>query len=150
MLLAALRTFVVEYERRPGQTAEPSDINGSLFASRYAIDGALRDDLDALIELRNEIIHPAHVQTGSGDNWPVYLSDFKQKGLLNSTGDPQADYSLLSQIASHRLFAWAIRVTRSVYEKVVMSDPERESLFKGCLDTFDGNWFNPLPDGLLW
>ena len=152
MLLAALQALVVEYEHllNPGGPTVPADINRPEFVEQYRIPENLASDLDDLIELRNEIMHPAHVPTGTSDNWPEYLRRVKNLGLLNSTGTPNGDYDLLGQIASHRLFEWAIGVTRSLYEVVILSDSRRTPLFVEFLQTFDSVWFSNLPGGVLW
>jgi hypothetical protein len=139
LLLAALQALVVEYEflLNPRGFAKPADVNRPEFMIKYKITGALRERYDDLIELRNEIIHPVHVPTGTPDNWPSYLSRIKKAGLLNTTGDPKGDYILLSQLASHRLFTWAVNVTRELYDKVIESDPLRATQFRRFLTSFD-------------
>jgi hypothetical protein len=139
MLLAALQALVVEYEFLLNLRgfAKPPDVNKPEFTIKYKISGPLRERYDDLIELRNEVIHPVHVPTGTSDNWPSYLGRIKKAGLLNSTGDPKGDYILLSQLASHRLFTWAVNVTRDLYEKVIESDPVRATQFRGFLTSFD-------------
>jgi len=133
----------------PPRTGAPADINTAQFVQQYGISGQLLEDLNDLIELRNEIIHPAHVPTGTPDNWPVYLTRVKTLGLLKTTGG-SADYALLEQIASHRLFEWGIGVVQSLYRSVIMSDPRRAPMFIGFYDTFDSIWFKGLPADLLW
>jgi hypothetical protein len=147
ILLAALRALVAEYEfivflptRR-----KPPDVNTKAFVTDYAIVGDLLDDLNDLIELRNEIIHPAHATCGAKDNWPPYLTRVKGKGLLNSTGKPQSDYTMLGQMASHRLFTWAVGVTRELYVRVIESDPARALKFRPFLKSFDPTWFVGVP-----
>jgi hypothetical protein len=152
MLLAALQALVVEYEYllNPLGVAPPPDINGPDFLGRYRVSGQLLDDFNDLIELRNEIIHPAHVPTGTPDNWPAYLGRVKDLGLLNTTGTPGGDYALFDQLASHRLFEWAIGVVRSLYGAVIMSDASRAPMFIGFYKTFESDWFKKLPEGALW
>jgi hypothetical protein len=132
VLLAALQALVVEYEFiiAPLKRRKPHDINAQEFLSDYAITGDLLDDLNDLIELRNEIIHPARATCGASDNWPPYLSSVKAKGLLTSTGNPKADYSMLAQMASHRLFI-----------RVIESDRDRAHMFRPFLQSFDPPWF---------
>jgi len=96
-----------------------------LFKQWYAIPDELYDDLKLLGELRNELIHPAHTSTGTADNWPEYLKRIKEKGLLQSTGDPAGDYIMLSQIASHRLLVWAIDLTEQLWQIVFRAHPEK-------------------------
>jgi hypothetical protein len=95
------------------------------------------EDLQDLVELRNEILHPVPLPTGTPDNWPNYLRRVKQKGLLSSTGVPNADYIMLSQIASHRLFVWAAEVTKGLYSAIINSNPSKTPAFQLFLDNFD-------------
>jgi hypothetical protein len=143
ILLSALQALVVEYEfiLNPLATAKPSDINRNEFVARYKISGELLENFKDLIELRNEVLHPAHVPTGTPDNWPAYLARIKKLGVLESTGAPDHDYVLLSQIASHRLFEWAVQVTRGLYQVVIENDPQRRALFLPYLSSFDPPWF---------
>src|ERR1017187_8692990 len=112
MLLAALQALVVEYEfiLNPPNQHVPPDVNSPEFIKHYHISGELLAEFNDLVELRNEIIHPAHAVCGSSDNWPTYLLSVKERGILNSTGDPSGDYSMLAQMASHRLFKWVVGV----------------------------------------
>ena len=68
----------------------------------------------------------------------------EKKGLLNSTGDPEADYSMLSQIASHELFAWSVVVIKQLYMVVIESDPGRAPMFRPFLSSFDPIWFERM------
>jgi hypothetical protein len=121
----------------------PPGINSEEFTSHYGISNDLLEELNDLIELRNEIIHPAHATCGSSDNWPAYLSKVKQKGILNSTRDASGDYSTLAQMASHRLFQWAVSLTRRLYERVIESDRDRAVVFRPFPASFDPPWFEP-------
>ncbi len=142
MLMAALQAFLVEFEFLiPANPTKPVDVASIEFPLKYNITGSLLVDLNDLIELRNEVIHPANAPTGTADNWPKYLARVKDLGLLNSTGQTDSDYVLLAQIASHRLFKWAIDVVRSLYLAVIESDPLRAPLFRPYLTSFDPPWF---------
>jgi hypothetical protein len=143
ILLAALQALVAEIEFIifSPKRRKPVDVNTLDFVKDYGIVGDLHDDLNDLIELRNEIVHPAHATCGAKDNCPPYLSSVKKKGLLNSTGDPQTDYTMLGQIASHRLFKWSVGITQRLYKIVIESDPDRAPLFRPFLSSFDPSWF---------
>ena len=86
------------------------------------------------MEIRNEIIHPVPLPTGTPDNWPDYLRRVKSKGLLSTTGKPNSDYVMLGQIASHKLFMWAIDVTEGLYKAIIESNPAKVELFRPFLD----------------
>lgn len=109
LLLAAVRSFAIEYESignlgpLPAELADNSTCD--LMKSRYGVSGAVLKDLADLTEIRNEIIHPIPRPPGTPDNWPDYLRHIKQKALLSTTGVPDSDFIMLGQIASHKLFA---------------------------------------------
>ena len=111
-----------------------TDPLAKLMETRYGISGSLLEDLRGLIEIRNEIIHPVPSPARTPDNWPDYLRHVKQKGLLSSTGDPNADYIMLAQIASHRLFGWSVEVINVLYGAIVNSNPTKAQLFQKFLD----------------
>jgi hypothetical protein len=133
LLLAAAHSFSIEYEGinlGPIAPELASNYLLEVMTKRYAISGVLLTDLGDLIQVRNEIIHPVALPTGTPDNWPNYLRRIKKMGLLSTTGNPIADYLLLDQIASHRLFAWAVDVVREIYTVIVNSDPKKLPAFQ--------------------
>lgn len=138
LLLAAAHSFAIEYEGMLNLETLPAELStdplAKLMETRYGLSGRPLADLRDLIEIRNEIIHPIPLPAGTTDNWPDYLRHIKQKGLLSSTGDPKADYIMLAQIASHRLFEWAVEVTRVLYGAIVNSSLTKAQLFQNFLD----------------
>lgn len=138
LLLAAVHSFAVEYEGILNLEPLPAELStdslSKLMETRYGLSGSPLDDLRDLIEIRNEIIHPIPLPAGTPDNWPDYLRHIKQKGLLSTTGDPNADFIMLAQIASHRLFEWAVEVTKAIYRAIVNSNPTKAQLFQQFLD----------------
>ena len=143
LLLAAVWSFAVEYEGIQRTGGLPPELSGDsltkLMETRYGVSGDLLDDLRDLMEIRNEILHPVPLPTGTPDNWPDYLRRVKQKGLLTTSGAPNCDYVMLGQIASHRLFVWAVDVTKSLYRAIVYSNPAKVQMFQVYLDyNFNG------------
>jgi hypothetical protein len=141
LLLAAVWSFAIEYEGSmnvgPVRTNLATDPLVKVLKTQYNVSGSLLEDLQDLVEIRNEILHPVPLPTGTPDNWPNYLRRVKLKGLLSSTGVPNADYIMLSQIASHRLFVWAAKVTKGLYAAIINSNPLKAPAFQLFLDNFD-------------
>lgn len=139
MLLAAVQSFIIEYEGMlnlqplSNELSAPSGL-AVLLESRYGVTGDLLEEIRELIEIRNEIIHPVPLPPGTPDNWPDYLRRVKQRGLLLTTGDPKADYIMFDQISSHRLFEWAVEITKKLYEVIVYSNPDKILVFERYLD----------------
>lgn len=138
LLLAAVWSFAIEYEGIMNLGLVPTELSAeplvSVLETRYNVSGKLLEDLRDLVELRNEILHPVPLPTGTPDNWPDYLRRVKWKGLLSSTGDPNADFIMFGQIASHRLFAWAVDVTKCLYAAIINSNSEKIQAFQPFLD----------------
>jgi hypothetical protein len=131
MIASGLSALVLEQERilnNPDPTRMKVWMNGKLpemFETLYGVSGDLLDDLKHFVELRNEVIHPHHTATGTPDNWPDYLRHIKDKGLLNTSGSA-GDFIMLSQMASHRLFTWAIGVENRLRAVVNKLDPLKQ------------------------
>ena len=114
---------------------------GSISPTRYGLSGELLKDFECLCEIRNEIVHPVPLPTGTHDNWPEYLRRVKNKKLLIEHSDPNTHFTFFGQLASQELFAWAVRVTHEAYKAVIRSVPDRGMLLQFFLTTF-GN-FSP-------
>lgn len=144
LLVSALQSFIIEYESiLPSDSTclEPLMRGGlggliQLLETRYAVQGKLLDEARNLLEVRNEMVHPVPLPTGTGDNWPTYLRKLKEDGLAESTGE-SPDYNFMAQLGSHRLFAWACRVTHDLFQQVVYSNREKSAIFQGFVDEFE-------------
>ncbi len=130
MLLSGLTALIIEQEvmfrhQRQEDRVEVLLTKRSLVAqceSLYGLCDPLRSDLRDLIELRNEIIHPAHNATGTKDNWPDEIRHIKNRGLLQSTGTDDGDYIMLSQLKSFRLLEWAVATVEQV-KAIILAYP---------------------------
>ena len=135
LLFSALRCLSIEYERffhKPREeiknimkmlTGNGPDLV-QLMDEVYFIENPLRQDILDLYEIRNEIIHSSTTPTGTKDNWPDYLRRIKEKGLLETTGEKNSDYDMLSQCCSLRLLEWACRIsTEFAYQIAAIRKP---------------------------
>src|SRR5574341_74851 len=121
MLLSALRCLLIELNSdlwltgRANQAlladlaTSSSDIR--VILTHYTILPELRERLELLVQVRHEILHPAHRPSGDTGNTPAYLQPLREASLLQSTGE-KADYIWLEQLKSHRLFRWAFQTVR--------------------------------------
>jgi len=111
MLFSAIRCLIIElnssmYTRKIIVHIEDIAKSGNdirLIIDNYKLPEDLKHDLQYLIELRNEIIHPSHKPAGTNNNVPSYLEGIQEKALLQSTGG-SSDYTWISQLQSHKLF----------------------------------------------
>jgi len=72
------------------------------------------DGSKLLYEVRNEIIHPTHMPSGTLNNTPSSMSILREMNLLNSTMKSDSDYIWIDQLKSHKLFYWAFSVIEEV------------------------------------
>jgi hypothetical protein len=135
LLFSAMYSFIIEYEAMLNPQPLSHDLLAEkgladLLERRYGVSSHLLEEFRDLTEIRNEIIHPIPLPVGTSDNWPDYLRRVKQQGLLCSTGSPQSDYLMLSQMESHSLFKWAVGITERVYKAIVNSDATKAASFQ--------------------
>ena len=134
MLFSYLRCLMIEYEafsppnrRYLEVLSKPNDFLKML--NHYNVTGNLLQEAILLNEIRNEIVHPVHLPTGTPDNWPEYLQEIKRMGLLQSTGKVEGDYPFFSQMSSHKLFSWACRVAQNIAACIVRSNSQKSEHF---------------------
>ena len=104
-------------------------------AIRCGDSGSLERDLRLLVEIRHEIVHPAHRPTGNSTNTPLYLAPLRERGLLQSAGE-ESDYVWLSQLQSHRLFRWSFQTVEQVVAILLEHHQVRSHGPVGLLDSY--------------
>lgn len=147
LLFSALRAFLIEcasgmYEWSNGEdkalldrlAADANEI--ALLKESYTLPSGLLCDLGLLYEVRNEMIHPAHRPTGTRDQTPEYLRALKERGLLQSSGDPNSDYPWMHQLQSHRLFEWAFVIIEQVATVLVERHHEDKNMGRNYLASY--------------
>ncbi len=91
-----------------------------LVSEKYiGIGSDTANDLSLLYEVRNEIVHPAHTPAGTKHNTPLNMLPLRDRGLLQSSGKSDSDYTWISQLHSHRLFRWSFVTVERVAEAVL-------------------------------
>lgn len=130
MLLSALRCLLIELNAniyltgRADQTllAELADSSNDIkfILNHYPIPLQLRDRLELLLQVRHEILHPAHRPIEDAGNTPAYLEPLRKDKLLQSTGS-NTDYIWLEQLKSHRLFRWAFETIKETVAVLVQA-----------------------------
>jgi hypothetical protein len=144
LLLTSLSALIIECESigvPTPPTLDPLQPLPKLLSERYHMSGELLKDFECLCEIRNEIVHPVVLPTGSKDNWPEYLRRVKNKRVLVEHPNPGSHYTM----ASHDLFAWAVAITREAYKAVIYSYPNDGRLIEIFLATFASFASDPLP-----
>lgn len=146
LLLSSLTSLIIECESIGVVTApavEPLEPLSNVLSTRYGLSGELLQDFECLCEIRNEIIHPVPLPTGTNDSWPEYLRRVKNKKITIEHPEPNVHYTFFAQMASHDLFAWSVFVMYHAYEAVIHSFPDRGGLLQFFLTTFS----NFAPEG---
>jgi hypothetical protein len=142
LLVASIYALIIECESLGvlGPPAvDPMAALSKVLKTRYGVSGELLKDFQCLCEVRNEILHPIPLPTGTADNWPNYLRRIKEKKLLVEHPDSNVHYTFFDQLASHDLFAWSVYVTYGVYQALISYIPNRGMMLEFFLTTF-GNF----------
>ena len=84
---------------------DPNELH--FIAEKYRLRREHEFRLSLLYEVRNEIIHPAHMPAGTSHGTPVDMLRLRELGFLQSTSNDNNDYIWISQLQSHQLFRWA-------------------------------------------
>jgi hypothetical protein len=148
LLLTSLSSLIIECESIGVVTPPTVDLSQplpKLLSEKYRMSGELLKDFESLCEIRNEIVHPVPLPTGTNDNWPEYLRRVKDKRVAVEHPEPDTHYTFFAQMASHDLFAWAVVITREAYKAVIHSYPDRGGLLQFFLTTF-ANFAPPKHD----
>lgn len=146
LLLSSLTSLIIECESIGVVTApavEPLEPLPEVLSTRYRLSGELLKDFECLCEIRNEIVHPVPLPTGTSDNWPEYLRRVKNMKVTIEHPEPNVHYTFFAQMASHDLFSWSLYVTYHAYQAVIHSFPERGGILQLFLTTFTN--FAPEP-----
>ena len=139
LLMASIHALIIECESMGviGPPAiDPWKPLPEVLSARYGLSGECLKDFECLCEIRNEIVHPVPLPTGSSDNWPDYLRWVKKKKLTVEHPDQGVHYTFFDQLASQKLFTWSVLVTQEAYRAVVNSVPNRGMLLPLFLAAF--------------
>lgn len=147
ILFSALRCFLIEMNapllHSSEAAADPMRMKALASTSnevcfllkQYRLPVELKKKMELLLEVRHEIIHPAHLPSGEKHNTPAYLETLRKEGILQSTGR-ESDYVFVEQLQSLRLFRWAFETIREVVELVLTSHHGNKSVLQPMLDSY--------------
>jgi hypothetical protein len=133
VLIAGVEAFLVEHQHLLKDSSGVQTLAGieplGKVLKLYPLPDDLRRDLDALIEIRNLILHPSQVPFGKAE-WPDSLKRLRDRKVLDGN-IPQSGTHALALLETHLLFAWAVETCAEVLDVIADSDPERSGLFRG-------------------
>jgi hypothetical protein len=135
LLITGVDAFLIEHQHLLRDNFGTQLVAGiadirTVLGRLYLLPDELRLDIEALVEVRNQIVHPSPVPFGIPE-WPASLQRLRERKVLG--GDiPQSGTDVLSLLANHNLFEWAVVTCAKTLEIVAASD-EREELFRGLV-----------------
>lgn len=145
ILFSALRCLLIELNANISLSgrAQPSVLKElaqssndiEVILNHYSIPLKLRNRLRLLVQVRHEIVHPAHRPSGEVGNTPAYLKRLRHEKLLQSTGGV-SDYSWIEQLKSHRLFRWGFKTVKQTVVILVKSHQLPSDKAKGLIASY--------------
>lgn len=145
VLFSALRCLLIEMNAGVWNASQPhrevldhlantgNDVE--VILNHYTVPDKLQQSLKTLLEIRHEIIHPAHRPGPEASGTPGYLVSFRETGLLQSTGEV-TDFAWISQLQSHRLFQWAFGVLLETVGLLVREHRVTQFVANGLIATY--------------
>jgi hypothetical protein len=132
MLIAGFEGFLIEHQHLLKENRELQTFAGihdlSKVLKLYPLPDDLRRDMEALIELRNQILHPSPVPFGE-PGWPDSLERLRLHKVLDGN-TPQSGADVLALLANHRVFIWAVEKCAETLDVVTASDADRSWMFR--------------------
>jgi hypothetical protein len=149
VLMAGLEAFLIEHQHLLNDSSNIQILAGvdpvRDVLKLYPMSDELRQDLMALIEVRNQIVHPSPVPFGKPE-WPKSLQRLRDRKVLDGDA-PQSGTHALALLASHRLFEWAVGRCADALDVIAASDPQRSLLFQGQASNLWRVLQKPTPQG---
>lgn len=97
----------------------PSENVKKLDAEQKLRFNEIKENLEIVFEVRNEIAHAMPRPTGCQWDVPPHLMALQEKGLLITRGDPKSDYSLYQKLRSYALCYWCWEIVNSAVSLVI-------------------------------
>lgn len=132
VLMAGVEAFLIEHQHLLKDSSSIQTIAGvdpiRDVLRLYPFADELRLDLEALVEIRNQIVHPSSVPFGKPE-WPESLQRLRDCKVLDGNTPPRSGMHALALLASHPVFEWAVERCAEALDVVADSDPERSWMF---------------------
>ena len=129
VLMAGVEAFLIEHQHLLKDSSSIQTLAGvdpiRDVLRLYPLTDELRLDLEALVEIRNQIVHPSSVPFGK----PESLQRLRDRKVLDGNTPPQSGMHALALLASHPVFEWAVERCAEALDVVADSDPERSWIF---------------------
>jgi hypothetical protein len=130
--LAGVESFLIEHQNLLQDSSSIQTVAGikelPLVLRLYPMPDELRLDMEAVIEIRNHIVHPSPLPVEKPE-WPASLQRLRDRYVL--VGDmPQSSTDVLALLANHAVLEWAVVQSAEVLKLVAASD-DRTDVFRG-------------------
>jgi hypothetical protein len=149
VLVAGVEAFLIEHQHLLKESSSIQTLAGvdpvREVLKLYPLTDELQQDLEALIEIRNQIVHPSSVPFRKPE-WPESLQRLRDRGVLDGDA-PQSGMHALALLASHRVFEWAVERCAETLDVIADSDPARSWLFHGHASNLWRVLQKPTPQG---
>ena len=134
VLIAGVESFLIEHQNMLKDSSSIKTLAGIQAIAEvlklYPLPSEMRLDMDAVIEVRNQIVHPSPLPFGRAE-WPKSLARLRDKKVLDGN-TPQSGTDVLSLLANHNVFEWSVRKSAETLMLVAASD-DREDFFRGSV-----------------
>jgi len=147
VLMAGVEAFLIEHQHLLKDSSGSKTVAGvdpvRGVLKLYPLPDELRRDLEALVEIRNQIVHPSPVPFGK-PAWPQSLQRLRDWKVLDGK-TPQSGMDVLDLLASHRMFEWAVERCAEALDVIADSDAERSWMFHQLAENLWRVLENPKP-----
>jgi hypothetical protein len=110
ILMVGLEAFLIEHQHLVKSNSCDWVIAGvhpiGEVLKLYPLSDEQRGDMNALIDIRNQIVHPSQVAFGKAE-WPASLQWLRERKVLDGK-TPQSGGDVMALLASHKLFERAV------------------------------------------
>jgi hypothetical protein len=131
VLLAGVEAFLIAHQHLLKDSSGIAALAGVVplknVLKHYPLGDVLQTDMEALIEIRNQIVHPSPLPFGTAE-WPASLKRLHDLQVVDGN-TPQSGADALMLLGSHRVLEWAVEKCAQALVAVADSDPERAWMF---------------------
>jgi hypothetical protein len=149
ILIAGVEAFLIEHQHLLNDSSNTQTLAGIATPKEvlglYPLPDELRHDFEALVEIRNQVVHPSPLPFGRPE-WPDSLQRLRTQKVLDGN-TPQSGADVLALLANHQVFAWAVEKCAEALDVVAESDRERASMFHGLANNLWQVLKKPAPHG---
>jgi hypothetical protein len=131
VLLAGVEAYLIQHQHLLKDSSGMKVLAGvdqlKEVVKLYPLSAELQADIEALIEIRNQIVHPSPLPFGQPE-WPASLKRLHELKVIEGN-TPESGANALAMLGTHRVFEWAVERCAQALDLVADSDPDRAWMF---------------------